>query len=273
MRTSVHSFTPERSRCTRYFYETHNSGSRRIWKRKVARYWEEVFKSPYPTKLDPDLIYLKIGYELQIRALDSEEREISSLLWDRYDAVRKASRMTDVPEDIRILIQLNRNQKENEKETTKMAKVRKPAAATEDKTATEEVQGKRRNAVGKSGMSRIDTYKYLFEKNYKAKKTDVELAEAMCEEFPQLKTYNEKDIKMHRSYFNSGHLGDMTSPPDKPLPEYDEEGSPIFRKRGRQREAAQAVGETITKPKTSKKVPSASTTTKKIPTKKVVKKK
>jgi len=232
--------TPERKELIRFLNRYHNQDRLSQRKALVDDYWEQIFIESAPLKkYGFEKCFYRIAYELQIRAYDSEEKEISAKLWDRYEVSKKMN--LDFDDELKDLINLTRGELEmvkakvvNQESAAVVAKSGKKAGPVQAQVQ-EDSTPKRRNACGCiRGLSRIDTYTAIFTENFRKKLTDDQLAEEMCNEFPQLKAYSEKDIRSHRGLFNHGKLEPQNGlAPTKVLPEYDEEGNAVIRQRGR----------------------------------------
>jgi hypothetical protein len=124
-----------------------------------------------------------------------------------------------------------------------------PAAPRERKT--EGPRGARGMVGVTSGLSIAAFQNELMRKNFRAKLTDAQLAEAMRVEFPSAIAYTEKHVAGIRSGYNTGARGNEK--PDTPLPRFGEDGKPVT-----------ARGKAPKEPKAEKaeKAPKAKVTTK-----------
>jgi hypothetical protein len=102
-----------------------------------------------------------------------------------------------------------------------------PAKAKKAKTSDGAVRGVRGMAGATTGLGIAAFQNQLMQKNYKAKLTDAELAEAMRREFPSAIAYTEKHVAGIRSAFNMGHHGNER--PEEPLPRFGDDRKPITR--------------------------------------------
>jgi len=105
--------------------------------------------------------------------------------------------------------------------------------------------------IGKTTGMRVQAFQDdLMKKNYKAKLTDAELAEAMRAEFPNAVAFEEKHVAGIRSQFNNGRRPSQEGvKPPKPLAKFDDEGNEVNPRAGAKK-AAPAAGK-----KTGKKKP------------------
>lgn len=133
----------------------------------------------------------------------------------------------------------------------------KPAApAKAAKKAAKE--GTRKYAGKTSGLSVTAFQNALMQKNYKAKLTDEQLAQAMRNEFPTAVDYTTGHVVGIRSAFNNGKRpGQEGVAPEKKLPRFAEDGTATIETRGRGgKKAAKKAAATAApaKPKAVKKV-------------------
>lgn len=79
-----------------------------------------------------------------------------------------------------------------------------------------------------SGKNIADTWNEILEAQDEEKLTDKEIAEAMREEFPERKAYDESYVKYVRGLYNSGRTRPQEGKvPDKKIPEYNAEGEAL----------------------------------------------
>lgn len=110
-------------------------------------------------------------------------------------------------------------------QATNGREVKEPKPKAERKTTGP--RGTRGMTGTTSGLGIIAFQNRLLEKNYRAKLTDEELAEAMREEFPGAIPYTTKHVAGIRSSFNTGNHGN--DKPEAPLPRYGDDRKPITR--------------------------------------------
>lgn len=119
--------------------------------------------------------------------------------------------------------------KKSKKVAAAVEAVEKPAKVA--KPAKERKSEGPRGSRGMQGLtSKLPIAEFqnrLMEKNFKAKLTDAQLAEAMRVEFPDAIPYTEKHVAGIRSGWNTGKRGNQ--PPVTPLPRFGEDGKPITR--------------------------------------------
>ncbi len=109
------------------------------------------------------------------------------------------------------------------------------AAAPAAKSSTKEAKpAKKKTAenskyIGKTSGMRVQAYQdKLMRENYKAKKTDAQLAKDMRDEFPNAVRFEEKHVVGIRSQFNNGRRASQENKkPEKPLAKFDAEGNPV----------------------------------------------
>lgn len=119
--------------------------------------------------------------------------------------------------------------KSETKKIGKVAKVEKPAKAEKKAAAPKSTRN-----TGKTTGMKIAAYQdMLMAKNFKAKLTDEQLAAAMREEFPNAIAYTVEHVRGIRSQWNNGARASQDGvAPEKVLPEFDDEGKPVERRRG-----------------------------------------
>jgi hypothetical protein len=110
-------------------------------------------------------------------------------------------------------------------QATNGKEVKEPKAKAERKTTGP--RGTRGMTGTTTGLGIIAFQNRLLDKNYKAKLTDEELAEAMREEFPAAIPYTTKHVAGIRSSYNTGNHGN--DKPEIALPRYGEDKKPITR--------------------------------------------
>ena len=110
-------------------------------------------------------------------------------------------------------------------QATNGKEVKEPKAKAERKTTGP--RGTRGMTGTTSGLGIIAYQNRLLDKNYKAKLTDEELAEAMRDEFPEAIPYTTKHVAGIRSSYNTGNHGN--NKPEVALPRYGEDKKPITR--------------------------------------------
>jgi hypothetical protein len=134
----------------------------------------------------------------------------------------------------------------------KVAKVEKPAKAEKKAAAPKSTRN-----TGKTTGLKIAAYQdQLMQKNFKAKLTDEQLAAAMCAEFPNAITYTVNHVRGIRSQWNNGARASQEGvAPDKPLPEYGEDGSVVERRRGPAPSEKKASGKKVKAGKKAKPEP------------------
>lgn len=135
----------------------------------------------------------------------------------------------------------------------KMAKV-KPAAAPAEAPA-KKAKAKKADSkyIGKTTGMRVQAFQDdLMKKNYKAKLTDAELAEAMRKEFPNAVAFEEKHVAGIRSQFNNGRRPSQEgAKPAKPLAKFDDEGNEVNPRASAGTKKAKGDGKKVGKKKTA----------------------
>lgn len=100
--------------------------------------------------------------------------------------------------------------------------------------------------IGQTTGMRVAAFQnQLMARNFKARLTDEQLAEAMRAEFPHAVAFTVQHVRGIRSQWNNGKRGNPV--PDKPLPEYGEDRNPILRGKGGQPVAKKVKAKTDAK--------------------------
>lgn len=120
--------------------------------------------------------------------------------------------------------------------TVKGAATTKATKAKTEKPASGKFIGKT------SGLRVMEFQDKLMKENYKAKKTDAQLAKEMRAEFPQAAAFNEAHVAGIRSQWNNGKRASQEGAvPAKRLGKFDEEGNEVNPRAGRKAKADKAA--------------------------------
>lgn len=136
----------------------------------------------------------------------------------------------------------------------KLAKGKKTEAAAEApaKAKKAKKEGTRKFAGKTSGLGVTAFQNALMVKNFKAKLTDVQLAEAMRKEFPEAVAYTTGHVVGIRSAWNNGKRSGQDAAPEKKLPRFNDDGTSTVETRGRGGKKAAAKKETAAAPAKAK---------------------